>query len=214
MALKDRCRQICGDEAQNCFVGNKRQIDCIADMVINKVSVSKAMIESALLNVPEGDSREYLDLALSSMADLSNWIKFLQVAHDLRELSAAAIEGAPERRAEARFPLPGIYRKYIGMTLYLSGASIEVELVDFSQRGMRFNCPVRLDMDSTVEGQLYTDHVIKKEVSFKLKVRHCKRAGESFSAGGRILEVSDAPSFNFFNNVFELLSLLRESRRP
>lgn len=209
---KERCRRICGDEIRDCFMGNKRQLDCIADMVVNKISNTKGFIESAMGNDPKGKLARNLDSAVISLNELLNWVKFLQISHDLKGLSLLSSRAAtPERRKEVRYAVAKNYSSLLSVHINLSDSKVAVTLTDFSQRGMQFISPSALEMDSTVDGTLSSAGPRgKKVVTFKLRIRHCIKDEQRYIVGGRILEIFDASTFNFFENIFDFISQIKE----
>ncbi len=205
--MKDRCKRICGSESEHCFIDNKKQVACIADMVSNKVAGVLAVIE---LTAGEDDKNKIianLNKIMKAVDELDSWVKFLQIVHDLRELNALLSEdGINEKRKEIRYPFPEFYQKYIVLKVWTSGFFVECRLKDFSASGLQFKCPEPIDIDSVKECTLSTNHIIKKSVSFKIRVRHCKKLNGEFLIGSRIKKVSDSMSFNFFRNVYDFIA--------
>lgn len=211
--MSERCQNICGDSDGQCFIGNREQILCIADMVINKVSGVKAFIEM----IGEGGGGEdatVFDRALRNLNELIDWVKFLQIAHDLREVGRLSEEEvAGEHREEMRYPFPEKYRNYVGMRIGEAGSSLPVVLLNFSRRGIQFRSSQRLSVDSSREGLLFTErHPVRKSVSFTVRIKHCTKRGDAFIVGGRIENISDDVTLDFFKNVHEFVveSLLKK----
>ncbi|MCL4476778.1 MAG: PilZ domain-containing protein [Nitrospirae bacterium] len=204
--MHERCRRICGDDKERCFIGNKKQIDCIADMVINKVFGISSIIEISMGESAPEKIRENLSHAVRTMDELILWVKFLQIAHDLRELSSLSYEsGVHEKRRELRFPLPGIHQKYILMKVKIADSFVPVVIKNFSPHGIQFTCPEPLVPDTVRDCILLSTHGIKKEVSFKVKVRYCTKQGPAFVVGVQTEDISDKVSFNFFKSVHDFI---------
>lgn len=204
--MKERCRQICGDDVEHCFINNKKQIACIADIVINKVFGITSFIELVKQEKQNDKVNEYFNEILKKMQELIDWVKFLQIAHDLKTLISFPDETKiPEKRKEMRFPFPEIYQKYIVLKINISGLFVPVTLINFSQHGLQFKCHEPLDINSVRDCTFLTKHIIEKEVSFKVRVKHCEKHNEEFIIGGLIEEVSDGVSFNFFKSVHDYI---------
>ncbi len=198
-----RCRRICGGTREHCFIDNEKQIICIADMIINKVTGIKGIIEMAARPDQNKGLPEVLDRISVSLDELINWVRYLQITHDLRELSDLTFESrTEERRKEKRYPLPGIYQRFITLRIGGPGSRFQALLLDFSPRGVKFRSPGPFDIDSKVECTLTT---AGREVSLSARVRHCMEEGGEYVIGAEIEEVSDDTSFNFFRDVHSLL---------
>ncbi len=188
----------------NCFINNKKQIACIADMVINKVFGISSVVEIALKENLKEDIVERLDLALKETQELIDWIKFLQIANDLKTLiSASEANREKEQRTEMRFPLPEIYRQYIALKINTFGVYNPVTLLNFSRSGLQFKSLFPLEINSVRECILVTSHIISKEVSFTIITRHCIKDNSGYIIGGQIEKVSDSTSFDFFKNIYD-----------
>lgn len=75
--FKERCQQICSDSS-TCFIGNNRQVDCISDMIINKVYAVKATVDRAREDNQCEEIAEFLDMASENVDELISWVKYLQ----------------------------------------------------------------------------------------------------------------------------------------
>ncbi|MBI4837710.1 MAG: hypothetical protein HY806_00860 [Nitrospirae bacterium] len=212
--MKERCRQICGDDVSNCFINNKKQIACIADMVINKVFGISSVVEIALKENLKEDIVERLDLALKETQELIDWIKFLQIANDLKTLiSASELNHEAEKRSEMRFPLPEIYKQYLALKINTFGVYNQVTLLNFSRSGLRFKSLFPLETNSVKECILVTSHIISKEVSFNVIIRHCIKDSGGYIVGGQIEKVSDSTSFDFFKSIYDYaIDILRKQQ--
>lgn len=208
--MKERCRRICGTEDPRCFIGNLKQVECISDMVLNKVSGIMAVIELTLAEEDRQRISENLVRALSSIEELVNWVKFLQISHDLRAMSSlihpeGQVKGGKSARKEMRFPLPEAYHKYIAMEIDISGTFVQVSLVNFSRRGIQFLSGEPVPVDSRKDCRLCARHGVRKEVTFRLHVRHAKRHQDAYIIGGLTEEISDNTAFDFFESIYELI---------
>jgi hypothetical protein len=176
-------------------------------MILNKVSVTSMLLESVVQGNSEDNGSKEAALAVKSLGELTGWIKFLQMAHDLRETIELFNENRiAEKRKERRYPLPEIYQKYIGLNIQLHGSVMPVQLVNFSPSGMQFKCPEHLIVGSVTEGTFFTaGHPIKKEVSFIAVVRHCFKRDEGFDVGIQITAAQDDSAMNFFMDVHDFI---------
>ena len=204
----ERCNRICGSSTDKCFISNGKQVACIADIIINRASVSLLGLEqvSNETQLSKGAGRN-LDLSIKAINELVNWVKFLQLSHDLRELVTIPHNDASDNRSETRYPLSDVYRQYISTHIKRSDSYAPVLLLNFSQSGLQFRSPIALNKDVIVECTLSTSHAIRKKVHFKVRCKYCTSVvnGE-FVIGAQILEASDRANFNFFLNVYELIS--------
>jgi hypothetical protein len=206
LPLHERCKRICGDDKEHCFIGNKKQVECIADMVINKMFGVSSLISISMTESDPEKMREKLSFAVKTMDELITWVKFLQIAGDLRELSALSFgEGVSEKRQETRYPLPEKYREYLLMKVKVGGSFVPVSITNFSRHGIRFICPEPLAPGSVADCVLLSCHRIRKEVSFSVRVKHCSRQGTAFIAGVQTEDISDEDSFDFFRSVHDLI---------
>jgi len=204
--MRERCKRICGDDKDHCFIGNKKQIECIADMVINKMFGISSIIAVSMGESSPEKIREKLSHAMKTMDELIAWVKFLQIANDLRELSSLSFEdGVPEKRRETRYPLPESYRDYILMKVKVGDSLVPVSITNFSRHGIRFMCPEPLAPGTVVECILLSSHRIRKEVLFSVKVRYCTKQGATFDTGVQTEDISDKVSFDFFRSVHDLI---------
>lgn len=180
---------------------------CISDMILNKVAVTSMLLESVIQGNSESNGSKEAEVALKSLDELTGWIKFLQMAHDLRETIGIFNENRiAEKRKEMRYPLPEIYQKYIGLSIHVHGSVISVQLLNFSQSGMQFKSPEDLAVGSVIEGIFFTErHPIKKGVSFIAVVRHCSKLDEGFNVGVQITAVQDDSTLDFFMDVHDFI---------
>lgn len=75
--MTDRCQRICGDD-DNCFRGNDKQLACVSDMIINKASGIKAIIENARSGGKHEGMDEVLTLATRNLNELISWVVYLR----------------------------------------------------------------------------------------------------------------------------------------
>ncbi|GBE34213.1 PilZ domain protein [bacterium BMS3Bbin06] len=210
--MLERCKRICGRDRKKCFVQNKEQITCIADMVINKIGGITSLIELTLQeSLPESTVKN-LERTLDQTYELVNWVKFLQVAHDLKKASLLADAytdtdkvGLHERRSEQRYHHSESYRKYLQLTVKFSDSPVSAEIINFSEHGILFLCSSPVEINSFIDCSLATCRTIKKELSFKAKVVHCTQRGGDYKIGVFIKESVNNTSFDFFKGIHHLI---------
>ncbi|MEW6109980.1 MAG: PilZ domain-containing protein [Nitrospirota bacterium] len=179
---------------------------CLADMVINKLAVIDEAFRLAIEKNQDDNIAGFLQESRKSTNELINWIKYLQIAHDLKRVSSLQdLTSGHERRKETRFDLPEIYSKYILFEVRLSGIYLPATIINFSNNGLKFECPEPLQVDSEAECMLSGVRGIWKKVSVKVRIRYCEKSLNGYISGAGIVTVSDSVSFNFFNNVYDLI---------
>ncbi len=104
--MHGRCKRFCGEERENCFISNRKQLLCLTDMVINKITGISALFQILREEIEDRKALELLERANGEMQALVDWVRFLEIAGDLREFLQARPElREPERRREPRFPV-------------------------------------------------------------------------------------------------------------
>ena len=202
----ERCKRICGG-VSDCCITNSKQAACISDMVINKVSGIKLLIEElALAESGRDELKEKLAIALKNIDELTNWVKFLQIVHDLRLLgSLSPADNPSEKRKESRYPLPAAYQNYLRLKIHAGASWTPAHLLNFSRYGMQFRYACPLDLNEVHQCVLSTARSFRNAVSFKARVSNCRRQNEEFIIGATIEEVEDSGIFNFFESAYNLV---------
>jgi hypothetical protein len=70
-----RCATICGENTSGCFLTNKKHLECITDIVINRVWAAREVIE---LGIHERDSHQaaaLLSMATDELDELVYWMQ-------------------------------------------------------------------------------------------------------------------------------------------
>jgi hypothetical protein len=212
--MEKRCREICGDDVRNCFIDNQKQIDCIADMVLNKVFAVSLCIEPVLNDTSEDKNRLYLKQAMHALNELTNWIKYLQVVKDIRLLASVSEDRMSDRRRESRYPMPEKYQRHLKFLIAVSDIFIPARLVNFSRRGLSFVSADELLVGSSHRCMISTAQTIRKETSFNIRVRHCAEHADGYLVGAEIEDISDGLSFDFFENIVSFIDAVSEKSRP
>jgi hypothetical protein len=73
-----RCRTLCGEDAAGCFITNAGHLDCITDIVINKVWPVREIIKIAAGENPGAETSGMLNRATGELDELIAWVKELQ----------------------------------------------------------------------------------------------------------------------------------------
>jgi hypothetical protein len=211
--IVDRCKVICGGISESCFMDNTRHLDCIADMVINKTSGISLLLNRALREDPD-EASENIRNAITILKELSNWVKYLQVTRNLKQLNALhSNAGISDCRKVARYPLPEMYEKYISMKVTLPGRSIPVSIIDFCQRGSQFRSAEPIEPGSIITCTLSTQFNIKKEVHCSMTVKYCSPRDGAYLIGAHVTDVDDSSEFNFFNNIYDFIIEIQKEGR-
>jgi hypothetical protein len=201
--VSDRCERICGKKKSECFVNKKEQINCIADMVINKTTT---IAMSLTASVRMKDSDFILETALESISDageLSNWIKYLQIVPDLLTLSSLVLDvDSTEKRKQIRYPVPG---EFEGRIRVVFDDMHKVGLLNFSQSGMQMLSSRPMEKGNIIQCHLAADIEEAPTTPFKAAVMYCFPTGGSYTCGARILELRGSEIFNFFSPVHQLM---------
>ncbi len=72
-----RCRSICG-ERQGCFADQAEHLECISDMVINRVWGVRSVISIGRELNHCADVEDYLDMADMALDEIMNWMDCLR----------------------------------------------------------------------------------------------------------------------------------------
>jgi hypothetical protein len=204
--IVDRCKVICGGVNENCIIDNTRHLDCIADMVINKTVGISLLLGKALRESPD-EAAQNIRNAMTISNELANWVKYLQMTRNLKHLNELHRNvGISHRRNMARYQLPKIYEEYISMKVNLPDRNIPVRIIDFCQRGVRFQSPEPLKTGAAVDCTLTTTHNINKKVHFRIRIKYCCANGNGYLIGAHTDEVDDNLEFNFFNNIYDFIA--------
>lgn len=213
--MKDRCRLICGSSEADCFVMNRNQLHCIADLVINKTTAISMMLELSLSEKNIDQDGEAVRMAFASTNELTNWIKYLQMVGGMKELHSLVLgSDLNEKRGEIRYPLPESHADRVGVSIDDPEGLAFLRVLNFSQSGVRFISPAPYEVGDLIECCLVSSKGSRDDpVVFKAEVRNCRgsaggSAGDSnggYEVGANVLEVSGKDAFNFFVNMHALM---------
>lgn len=200
---------------KNCFITNPQQVRCIADMVINKAAAVSSVLELALEEGESEHSRVLFSRATHELAELINWVKYLQIVREIGLFRELMKERQDERRKEKRYPLPEPYYPYLTLRVGgQGGGKVPCTLLDFSRHGLSFRCAQELHRERDYQCEFSIVHVISKTMTFPAVVRYCRLQGQEYVIGAEIGDVPDQDSFNFFSGVIDaIVSLFGKAGR-
>ncbi|MBI5100258.1 MAG: PilZ domain-containing protein [Nitrospirae bacterium] len=189
-------------------------MECIADMVINKISGVSSCIELALDEADSGNRDACLRKGLHGLNDLTNWIKYLQMVRDFALAAKVMDERDNDKRRERRYPVPEFYRQYINLIVDCGDGGAVCTLVNFSQQGMCF-----ISRDAIIEGTICrcgfsVAHAVSEELSFPVRVRYCVSRDDVYEVGAEVASGEDEISFNLFRSVTDAMQTMLPSQRP
>ncbi len=76
--LINRCKTICGDDRSGCFISNASHLECITDIVINKIWAAREIVALGAGEVTSGMTAGALKRATDEMDELILWVQRLQ----------------------------------------------------------------------------------------------------------------------------------------
>ncbi len=201
--MYDRCKHLCKNFRDDCFIKNPRQVVCIADMVINKITGVSALLQLLLKNETSPENLKLIEKAETEIKGLVDWIRFLELAGDIREFIKARPEERPdEKRSEPRFPLTDTLRGIIKMSVQVEDENRDVEIINISNRGILFRSGREFNPGERILSTLkFLKNPIKERV-FYLTVRHSTKKGEYFLTGAEV-DREEATSFSIFQSIYE-----------
>jgi hypothetical protein len=113
-----------------------------------------------------------------------------------------------ERRKEERHVVPEIYREYVTFNVRKgSGEFVPMELLDFSQNGIRMKSPHRLSADLGIECMIAAPKSFTKEILFVARVKYCMQDEPEgdYLIGAEVVETNDQPGFELFSKVHNFI---------
>lgn len=200
----DRCQRICGSAEGGCFINNRDQLKCIADLVINKTSGITMTLDFLTTETDPQTLQEGIRDSVRAANELANWIKYMQLVQDLRQMSSLVLDSdQKEKRKEIRYPVPSRFNAIKVRAEAEGGPAAEGALENFSSSGLRFtsNMPIApgTRMSLTVSNT-------SSSLSLSAIARYCGDAGRPKHTIGALIE-SDCSGGtpNFFNDAYRFL---------
>jgi hypothetical protein len=76
--LGKRCGMICGEDRTGCFAANTRHLECITDIIINKIWAARAIIDIGTRDTDCERMTGILHVATTEMDELIDWVTYMQ----------------------------------------------------------------------------------------------------------------------------------------
>jgi hypothetical protein len=89
---------------------------------------------------------------------------------------------------------------------------LNVDIGNFSRRGILFVSPVQLAVDSSVDCIISITQWLEKDISFSARVKHCVEKNGSFIIGANIESVADANYFEVLVEVHDFVMRQHDAR--
>ena len=124
---------------------------------------------------------------------------------DNKKTGSRSQDSVMVRRREERYPVPEVYRQYFELRIRAQETFVTVALDNLSRSGILFESPLPLPVDSRVECLISVSRSLSKEVSFAVRVKHCRQSGGSFLVGAAIDSVADEVWFDIFLEVHDFI---------
>jgi hypothetical protein len=113
-----------------------------------------------------------------------------------------------ERRRGKRQEVPELYREYISLKIRKSSNEwMNIELLDFSQQGIRIMSPFALSIHSTMDCLVSAPQSLSKEVHFVAKIIYCMKddVEEDYLVGAEIMQSEDELWLDLFSKVHDFI---------
>ena len=127
--MKDRCRRLCGEFAGDCFTSNNSQVSCLSDMVVNHTYGILSILDMVRTEQDRGMVDAYLEEAGALSNELINWVKYLQVTQDIRNLINRMNGVENDQRREMRFQFPDQLRDFISLRVDDPGGTYNAAII-------------------------------------------------------------------------------------
>lgn len=200
--VADRCKRICGGSTEQCYIRNDKQLRCIADMVINKTATIIKGLKSALENDDNKALKQAALLSMRNATELSNWIQYLQTISDYNSYSKLVLDAtSSERRTEIRYPLWDRCQKKF--QVLLNNGADQAEILNISQSGVELRTQKDIPKGTIMECQLVANKQKSRATHFIAEAVYCKKVGDAYECGARVLEAGGEKLFNFFGFVHQ-----------
>lgn len=205
--MSDRCRRICGSTDRACYINSREQLNCIADMVVNKTATISMIMRFSL----QEDERSFIDEnireVIANAYELSNWVRYLQLVQDLRRLSSLVLDAdSKEKRKDIRYPVPDEHvDTMLAMVHCGEGATgMEGRLVNFSQSGLRLRMK-GMPCSGPATIRIIPRSAEGRALELSVDVRYAGVDSEGYALGAKVLNVGGNAVFNFFDEVYRII---------
>lgn len=200
----ERCHRICGG-LDDCFINNRKQIECLSDILINKAFGTVQILENLLRESNDTRLKSSIREALRGPYEIINWIKYIQIAHDIKFSPIPKETDLKEKRKEIRYPLPEFFQQYINLYIDAEGLMLNGQITNISQQGLQFITPKPLKTGMICNLKITSTRTANKNLFLKVRITYSLQKEESYISGASIIELYDDSSFNFFKYVIDLL---------
>ncbi len=220
---------------EGCFINNKKQIECLSDLLINKTFGASEILQQILRETENPELAIRIKEAVRGLYEIMNWIKYIQIAHDLRlsfkpTVTSGVSQGGTnvppcvpptvtsplstvtspltqyqEKRKEIRYPLPEILQRYIELIIDAEGRILNGHITNLSQHGLQFITDQALQPGSLYNIRLSSRRAGNQTV-IKVRIAYCIKKDQNYICGASIIDMPDDLSFNFFRYVVELIN--------
>ena len=113
-----------------------------------------------------------------------------------------------EKRKEQRYIMPEIYRKHITFKARkASGDLVDVELFNFSPKGVSIKSRYGLPVHSTIKCLIAAPKFLSKEIPFTGKIKYCfkEERGGDYLMGAEIMRADDKVWFEVFLKIHDFI---------
>ena len=108
-------------------------------------------------------------------------------------------------RREQRYPVPGVYQRYISLKVKRDHVFVPVILHNFSGRGVLFESRVPFEMGAHADCVISISQSLSRDIAFDIRVKHCQTKNKTFFVGAAIETVADATWFHIFREVHDYI---------
>jgi hypothetical protein len=153
--------------------------------------------------------QDTLHRASGSLQALMDWVKYLRVVQDLRDLTVYESNSGDQRRDD-RFCLHDVYQKHVFMNVSYNTGKEVVSVLDFSQHGIRFLGFSTVSPGTIVDCRLSTSSGLAEEIGFQVRVAHCQPSGKKFIVGAEITTVDDEDALQVYKKLYGFILKMAE----
>jgi hypothetical protein len=108
-------------------------------------------------------------------------------------------------RREQRYPVPGVYQRYVSLKVKRDNVFVPVILHNFSGSGVLFESKVPFEIGSHADCAISISRSLSREIAFDIRVKHCRKKDTTFFVGAAIETVADATWFSVFREVHDFI---------
>jgi hypothetical protein len=108
-------------------------------------------------------------------------------------------------RREQRYPVPAVYQRYVTLKVKMDEVFVSVILHNFSGSGVLFESRERFELKSYADCFVSIPRSLSREISFDIRVKHCREKNNVFFIGAAIETAADATWFNIFREVLAFI---------